>query len=79
MRKDGRSQRMSLANNLLANAADMGVAVHGAHNGRGGASRQGPYLTASCRRKATPVRKTPAGLWKLCDRSDARVAVASKT
>jgi hypothetical protein len=33
---------MSLANNLAANAADLGLAVHGAHNGRGGEWRQGP-------------------------------------
>jgi hypothetical protein len=29
VRKDGRSQRMSLANNLRANAANLGLAVHG--------------------------------------------------
>jgi hypothetical protein len=40
MRKDGRSQRVSLANNPPANAADRGLAVHGAHNGRGRAWRQ---------------------------------------
>jgi hypothetical protein len=40
MRKDGRSQRMSLANNLPADAADRVVAVHGTHNGRGWAWRQ---------------------------------------
>src|SRR5208282_3407017 len=36
----------SLANNLPANAADIGVTVHGAHNGRGRASRQGPSTHA---------------------------------
>ena len=41
-RKDGRSQRLPLANNLPANnAADGGWAEHGAHNGRGWPYRQG--------------------------------------
>jgi hypothetical protein len=41
-RKDGRSQRLPLANNLPANnAADGGWAEHGAHNGRGRPYRQG--------------------------------------
>ena len=40
--KDGRSQRLPLANNLPAdNAADEGRAEHGAHNGRGWPWRQG--------------------------------------
>src|ERR1700722_13136325 len=35
-RKDGRSQRLPLANNLLANnAAKEDLAEHGRHNGRG--------------------------------------------
>src|ERR1700756_5624182 len=46
--KDGRSQRLALANNLPANAEDVPTA-HAMHNGRGGTSRQGPLL-ASCRR-----------------------------
>jgi len=51
MRKDGRSQRMSLANNPSANAAAEILAVHGAENGRGGAWRQG-----SCRRRTPRCR-----------------------
>jgi hypothetical protein len=39
-RKDGHSQRDSLANNLPANAADMVKAVHGAENGQARAQRQ---------------------------------------
>jgi hypothetical protein len=35
-RKDGHSQRLPLANNLPANdAADVNLAEHGGHNGRG--------------------------------------------
>ena len=40
-RKDGRSQRGSLANNLRANAADMVKAVHAADNGEPGAPVKG--------------------------------------
>jgi hypothetical protein len=46
VRKDGRSQRWTLANNLAANAEDMVVTRHGAHNGRGDPRRQGPYWAA---------------------------------
>jgi hypothetical protein len=41
VRKDGRSQRGSLANNLRANAADMIKTVHLYENGEPGAARQG--------------------------------------
>jgi hypothetical protein len=34
---------VTLANNLSANAADV-LTVHASHNGRAGASRQGPLL-----------------------------------
>jgi hypothetical protein len=39
-RKDGHSQRESLANNLPANAADIVKAVHGPQNGHPRAQRQ---------------------------------------
>jgi hypothetical protein len=41
-RKDGRSQRWTLANNLAANAADRVKAVHKAHNDELDGNRQGP-------------------------------------
>jgi hypothetical protein len=56
-RKDGRSQRLSLANNLPANAADVVKAVHGAHNGRGWARRQGFLLRRRHRRNAAATVK----------------------
>src|ERR1700704_6715481 len=40
-RKDGHSQRDSLANNLPADAADMVKAVHAPQNGQARAQRQG--------------------------------------
>ncbi len=58
-RKDGRSQRLPLANNLPANnAADESLAVHGAHNGRGRPWRQefGPAVAPQFRSSASGFR-----------------------
>jgi hypothetical protein len=60
-RKDGRSQRGALANNLAANAADMVKAVHGGHNDLLRACRQGlpqrPQTRARLRRRRGRVNQ----------------------
>jgi hypothetical protein len=48
VRKDGHSQRDSLANNLPANAADMVKAVHGPQNGHARAQRQEAGSFSTC-------------------------------
>jgi hypothetical protein len=45
LRKDGRSQRGALANNLAANTADRVKAVHERHNDELRANRQGPGMS----------------------------------
>ncbi|MFZ3360592.1 MAG: hypothetical protein WA177_17715, partial [Xanthobacteraceae bacterium] len=71
VRKDGRSQRVTLANDLRANAADMGATVHGRQNGRGGTGRQGPIW-----RRQSPLDVSPRRRARLEKRREVGIAAA---
>jgi hypothetical protein len=67
-KKDGRSQRLTLANNLPANAAGVPT-VHAVHNGRGAAWRQGPLLSPAGLHTDTSARRY------VCRTAPAKLAV----